>query len=311
MTWKNSYGFVIPSYNDANGIARHLDFFSRQEQEIELIIVDDHSDDNTQEVINTATLPSNIKLNYIRLEKNSGPAVARNIGAGEVQTEFMMFIDADDVIQDCFFDYIKISPLHAGADFILIKYHLSSDPEETKTYDMHTIDNAFFSSLGNSGFPNKVFSLAEIPHVLKTINFPWNKVYKTSFYKASGISFPDLRMHEDIPPHWMSFLKAKRFGVLAWAPPLITHFESITGNRATNYIGEHRMHLFPLLEKIGRDIVDMSQEQEVVVQFKEFSEDLFDWLVNTVCNGSGREQKFWRDKYKKEIDKVHKFIESI
>lgn len=59
---------------------------------IEIIIVDDASSDNTAEVIASYT---DKRIRYYRSEKNLGPAGARNIGIKYAQFEFIAFIDSD------------------------------------------------------------------------------------------------------------------------------------------------------------------------------------------------------------------------
>lgn len=59
------------------------------------LIIDDCSNDNTRECIEQLQDPF---VNYHRLNKNSGPSVARHIGALLAQTKFLFFLDADDML---------------------------------------------------------------------------------------------------------------------------------------------------------------------------------------------------------------------
>lgn len=61
-----------------------------------MIIVDDVSPDNSNEIIEQfCKIDNRIKL--IRLEKNSGPAVARNIAIEKANGRYIAFLDADDL----------------------------------------------------------------------------------------------------------------------------------------------------------------------------------------------------------------------
>jgi cellulose synthase/poly-beta-1,6-N-acetylglucosamine synthase-like glycosyltransferase len=61
-----------------------------------MIIVDDVSPDNSNEIIEKySKKDSRIKL--IKLEKNSGPAVARNRAIQEAKGRYIAFLDADDL----------------------------------------------------------------------------------------------------------------------------------------------------------------------------------------------------------------------
>lgn len=62
----------------------------------EMIIADDCSTDNSASVIK-AIAKFNPQIKYVKLEKNSGPAVARNTGISMAKGRYIAFIDSDDV----------------------------------------------------------------------------------------------------------------------------------------------------------------------------------------------------------------------
>jgi hypothetical protein len=305
------YSFVIPAYNDAPGIARHLEFFARAGQEVELVIVDDCAPapaegPTIEAIVAGAALPPNVALKYHRNAVNRGAGPSRNTGLEMAGGEFIMFLDGDDLLADCFFDYIGLTTLGRGADFVLFKYHLCETEAERYSYTMHEIDNQFFSNMAQSGFPAKSWLLEEIPSALRTINYPWNKIYTHDFLKGSGISFPDFRMHEDIQPHWQSFLRAGRFGVLNWAPPLIHHFESPTGSRATNYIGEHRMHAFETLLDVQKEASTHPAGPLLLQEFAQFCDQLFTWMGAIPGIEGSAENRGWRERYAREAERFRR-----
>lgn len=86
---------IIPTYNREDTIARAVDSVLNQNYEnIELIIVDDRSDDHTREIIEKYT-DSRIKYIYNDTEKH-GAGAARNIGIIASNGEFIAFNDSDD-----------------------------------------------------------------------------------------------------------------------------------------------------------------------------------------------------------------------
>jgi hypothetical protein len=193
----------------------------------------------------------------------------------------LMFLDADDVLAGEFFDYIALSPLHKDVDFILFKHHLCRDPKVLHSYDMHGVDNRFFSNLAASGFDGRGFALANLPSAIRTINFPWNKLYRTEFLRGQNIRFPDLRIHEDIRPHWQGFLRARRFGVLNWAPPLVHHVEEPVGNRATNYVGPDRVVAFDTMAAVLDEIETHPLAGLLAAELAEFAADLLRWMCES------------------------------
>ena len=64
----------------------------------ELVVVDNHSEDKSHEVVADYAKLKNINFNYIYLEKNYGVAKARNIGFDTAKGEVVYFLDDDAVI---------------------------------------------------------------------------------------------------------------------------------------------------------------------------------------------------------------------
>lgn len=88
---------ITPSYGSEKFIIKTIESVQAQTYlDWEMIIVDDVSPDNTNKIIeNFIQQDSRIKL--IRLEKNSGAAVARNRAIQEASGRFIAFLDADDL----------------------------------------------------------------------------------------------------------------------------------------------------------------------------------------------------------------------
>ena len=87
---------VIPAYNSGVLLRDTLAGIQRQTfQDFEIIVVDDGSEDDTQE-IGTSTDPG---IRYYR-QANQGPAVARNLGVSLALGEFIAFCDHDDIWND-------------------------------------------------------------------------------------------------------------------------------------------------------------------------------------------------------------------
>lgn len=88
---------IVPLYNSELYINRCLDSLLKQTyKNIEIIIVDDGSKDNSLQLIKDyANKDSRIK---IYTQSNQGPSVARNTGLDNSTGKYIMFVDADDFI---------------------------------------------------------------------------------------------------------------------------------------------------------------------------------------------------------------------
>lgn len=94
---------IIPTYNRGYIVKSAIESILNQSyKNIELIIVDDGSTDNTQEVVNSI---KDERIKYIRYDNNKGACYARNIGIKASQGEYITFHDSDDY---CYKDRIKL-----------------------------------------------------------------------------------------------------------------------------------------------------------------------------------------------------------
>ncbi|MDB4584214.1 glycosyltransferase family 2 protein [Draconibacterium sp.] len=84
---------VIPAYNAASYIERCLDsVFGQSHQSEEVIVVDDGSEDD----LIGALVPYKTRIRLIR-QSNQGAAKARNTGVRHSKSEYIAFLDSDDL----------------------------------------------------------------------------------------------------------------------------------------------------------------------------------------------------------------------
>ncbi len=85
---------IIPTYNRAHLIGRAIQSVLNQTyQDFEIIVVDDGSTDNTEEVMKRF---NDERIKYIKHEQNKGEAAARNTGIKIARGEYIAFQDSDD-----------------------------------------------------------------------------------------------------------------------------------------------------------------------------------------------------------------------
>jgi glycosyltransferase involved in cell wall biosynthesis len=92
MSAKPRISVVIPGYNAAAFIGQAIESALRQTYSpIEVIVVDDGSQDNTAEVASSYPRP----VRVIR-RSNGGPGAARNLGVSMSEGNWIALLDADD-----------------------------------------------------------------------------------------------------------------------------------------------------------------------------------------------------------------------
>jgi glycosyltransferase involved in cell wall biosynthesis len=83
---------VITTYNRAQFLQRAIQSALQAGPDLEVVVVDDCSTDETSELC--AQLAN---IRYVRLSANQGLANARNVGIAESSSEFIAFLDDDDL----------------------------------------------------------------------------------------------------------------------------------------------------------------------------------------------------------------------
>ena len=116
---------IIPSYNYADVLGRAVNSIPDTD-EIEILIIDDGSPDNTEEIASELVNQRN-NLKYIKKE-NGGAASARNRGIKEATGEYLFFLDADDEASDNAFEKI-LDLIKKQNPELIIGEHISISPD--------------------------------------------------------------------------------------------------------------------------------------------------------------------------------------
>lgn len=88
---------VMPVYNSQQYLTESLSsVLSQTLVDFELIAIDDCSSDSSLSILESYA-SNDGRVRVIGLDKNSGPAVARNVGIHEAKGRYIAFIDSDDI----------------------------------------------------------------------------------------------------------------------------------------------------------------------------------------------------------------------
>lgn len=86
---------IIPTYNRASLLKKAVEsVLQQQDVELELLVVDDGSTDDTASVMASIQDP---RVRYLPQAENKGACAARNVGVREARGEYVAFQDSDDL----------------------------------------------------------------------------------------------------------------------------------------------------------------------------------------------------------------------
>ena len=96
MSPKNQISIILPNYNSSKYLSSTLKSILKQTyKNWKLFIVDDGSDKETLNILKK--IKSNKKIKVIYLKKNRGAGYCRNLALKKVNSDFVAFIDSDDL----------------------------------------------------------------------------------------------------------------------------------------------------------------------------------------------------------------------
>lgn len=227
---------VIPTHNRADIVGETIDsVFAQTYPMIELIIVDDHSTDDTAEVIRMKQAESRLwGFRYV-MSRGKGGQSARNNGLLLSQGEYIQFFDDDDLMLPGHIA-VKVTAFgdDSSTDFVTCNfnyfegapYHIVDEKV------IHNIRHTVEGHLLTSSFPAPVFMCRR--SCIREIGF-WNEAIKR---------------FQDISYFHRLFLKEKR-GVFLPDKLFIVrkHAKSIS----TNYSEQFFQAMFDALSAVGQE----------------------------------------------------------
>ena len=170
----NSYklSIIIPTFNAEEYLLSAVESVKNQTigfENIELILVDDNSTDNTKNILNDLSQKyENVKS--IFLEENSGsPSKPRNIGIENVSSEYVMFMDNDDSYQNDFCEKMYSTIESYDVDIVTCRNY-DINGEKISKYHSILDEKEKFIHLNSIDQDTSLLST--------TAMLIWNKIYK-------------------------------------------------------------------------------------------------------------------------------------
>lgn len=178
------FSVIMPVYNTERYVeAAVQSILNQSEDSLELLIIDDGSDDNSLAVCQK--LAQGDPRVRITSQSNAGQGAARNLGLDNASGQFIVFVDSDDTIEP---DTLEATlSLIGDADLLSFAFD-------------------FVDEYGNTRRPVPPFSTSVLsgPAIfhaalmdIDIFTVPWNKVYRRDVIARHGVRFPPLKTWED------------------------------------------------------------------------------------------------------------------
>ncbi len=199
-----TFSLIVPVYNVEKYLSKCLDSILNQSfQDFEIIVVNDGSPDNSQEIIDeyVKNHPDKIKA---FVKENGGLSDARNFGIERASGDYLLFVDSDD--------YLSLELL------CRLKKVIDSDKSDVVRFSAQIIfENLNLGEIFASPVMNEVtgedaiFALIDNKQMFEPACF---YAYKRQYWKEKGFVFANGRYHEDFGLIPEVIMKAEKFSVI-------------------------------------------------------------------------------------------------
>ncbi len=172
-----TFSIIIPVYNDNGTLQRCLQsVMAQSEDDYEVIVVDDGSD-------NRVEIGDAEKVCVIRIE-HGGLSAARNAGIDIARGEYLVFLDADDFIENDTLSVLS-ETIRRNPDSDIIEYPVYVHEGAPDAYMLNFEDKVYSNLIDDYWLVCKAYMHS----------YAWNKVYKRHLFDE--IRFPVGKKFED------------------------------------------------------------------------------------------------------------------
>ena len=178
---------IVISYNDARRLPAAIASVQRQTlRNLEIIVVDDASSDNTADVV-ARLQAADPRIRYERLSANSGGCSApRNRGIELATAPWVMFCDSDDEYERHACKNLLQAAERVDADVVCGAAYRQNPRSRTGRRWHPELHEEFRSANGLADFPELLYDTISV-----------NKIYRASLIQEHGLRFPEGILYED------------------------------------------------------------------------------------------------------------------
>lgn len=196
---------IVPTRNTGKYIQKCLDsLISQTLKNIEIIIVDDNSEEN---ILNTVSdYCKDSRVVYYKLNYTSGPGGARNKGLEMAQGKYIGFCDSDDWIDIDYYQqavhFMDISQSDMGMFSFIREYEVNREPRFYRCQYTQYIELSPDISI-------KIMT-GQIEMGIKVTPHCTNKIYRRDFLQKYDLKFQERITSQDVLFAFQTFLQANK-----------------------------------------------------------------------------------------------------
>ena len=232
---------IVPIYNVEKYLHRCLDSLVSQElQDIEIILVNDGSTDDSGDIAKEYAKKYNAKVKYLEKE-NGGLSDARNFGIPYATGEYIAFLDSDDYIE---------------------KNAYKEMYEKAKENDADYVECDFLWEYPNKAKQDKRFNYNNKKEMLAFVRVvAWNKLIRRKILEDNNIIFPKGLRYEDVE---FTYKLIPHLNKTAYVPKCFIHYTQ-RKNSIANVQNERTAEIFTVLNHV----IEYYKQNNIYEEYKD------------------------------------------
>lgn len=234
-------------YNTEKYIKESLDsIISSHNDNIEIIIVDDGSDDRSLDVAESWFRENGID-GILVANNHSGPSASRNLGITLARGKYITFFDSDDIaLSPVYQKLITVLDNHA-VDFAMAR----SISFDNTTQEIFPFPDAYVWDAILHGRSFHVSTLMQEPRLARLEASSVVRVFRREFLIGHHITFPEKLFFEDAAFHAVCMIRARKIALLD--DTLLFYRVNRDGQTTSSY-GKRRFDMLKILDLIRKDV---------------------------------------------------------
>ncbi len=267
---------IVPVYNTRKYLKHCIDALIAQTiSEMEIIIVDDCSDENIKSTVSPYIGLAGKAVYYERLNQHQGPGGARNRGIELASGKYIAFCDSDDWVDIDYYEYcVRFMEKHNAnigmCSLVRVYDYIQEQPLYKCRYDREICLTGEFAL--------KILT-KQLDVGILIIPSTVNKIYQRSFIEQAHLRFVTGKMFEDLLFSFISFLYAPK---LLCIPKVTYHHYKRPNSIVQSFDKKHIDDFTEIFIMLKNHLKTTGQYERYRFNYYKFLEQFYNLIVREI-----------------------------
>lgn len=191
---------IVPVYNAEKFLPDFLSCLEKQtRKDFEFFFIDDCSVDNSASILQDA-VNHNELFHYLKNAMHSGAAISRNIGIENSQSDYVLCLDADDLVSDDLIEQLINAADTYYADMVMLERGDITRDGSVIRRNIFLNDDMELYIDGNKTYEQRIFQVKDQPKdfLIRCLNGTCDRLIKRELLEKYHIRFQNLPSSNDV-----------------------------------------------------------------------------------------------------------------